>query len=193
MKYGPKIINEICEELIKTPNIRYVCKKMGIDHSTFYRWMSHHHTFFKNVTASLEMGRDRMNDVAEGIIIGGIQNGDSKCTTYWLSHNSPRYSSPEHRKYLKGVNKNTIKLLEEPTPENSIESLFEHYFDIYECMQAVLGLKKAKEKIDIFVKMICHGKPDLEEIFYAAYTEWKNNKDEASKKREKILSKYKDS
>jgi hypothetical protein len=70
MKYGPKITNEICEELIKTPNIRYVSKKMGIDHSTFYRWMSHHHTFFKVVTSYLEIGRDRMNDVAEGVIMG---------------------------------------------------------------------------------------------------------------------------
>ena len=188
MKYGPRITYQIGEELIKTPNIRYVCKKMGIDHSTFYRWMSHHHTFSKLVTGYIEIGRDRMSESAEGVIIGGIQNGDFKCATYWLSHNSPRYSSSEQEEYLGSVSKKISKMLDEETPENSSESLFEHYFDIYECMQAVFGLKKAKEKIDIFVKMICHGKPDLEDIFYASYTEWKNNKDEANKKREDILS-----
>jgi hypothetical protein len=181
MRFESQIVKQICEELQKMPNVRHVCNKVGIDHSTFYRWTGKHHTFSQLVTAALLMGRDRISEAAEGVIITGIQNGDRKCSTYWLSHNNPRYSSREQALYLKGVNESVMEILEEPRPSDS-SATFDMLFDMYEDMQEIFGLGSAKEKIDKFVKFACQEDPKLEEIFYGAYSEWKTNKDDLKKK-----------
>lgn len=181
MRFGPRITQEICEEFIKTPNIRYVCKKIGIDHSTFYRWLSKHHSFYQLVMGALAMGRDRMNDAAEGVIISGIQRNEFKSAKYWLAHNDPRYATSKQAEYLKGVNNNYIKILNEPTPDNN-ESTFQTFFETYETMQEVFGIEKAKDRIGKLVKIFCHGDTDLEKIFYASYFEWKTEKDNLNKK-----------
>ncbi|MFA5312225.1 MAG: hypothetical protein WC375_02765 [Methanomassiliicoccales archaeon] len=163
------------------PSIRHVCSKVGIDHSTLYRWMSKHHSFYLLVTGALNMGRDRVSEAAESVIIRGIQDNDRKSAAYWLSHNDQRYSSREQARYLHSINERVMATLEEPTPNGS-EATFDIYFDAYESMQKVFGHDSAKERIDKLVKFACHEDPTLEEIFYAAYSEWKTNKDELERK-----------
>jgi len=163
------------------PSIRHVCKKVGIDHSTFYRWMSKHHSFYQLVMGALEMGRDNMNDAAEAVIIGGIQRNELKAASYWLSHNSPRYSSREQTEYLKHKNDSLIRILNEPTPDNA-ESTFQTFFEVYESMQKIFGNEDAEKRIGKLVKVFCHGNLELEKIFYSAYLEWKTDKDEYEKK-----------
>lgn len=166
------------------PNIRYVCTKVAIDHSTFYRWMEKYHSFYKAVLKALDMGRDRMNDAAEGVIISGIQRNEFKHASYWLSHNSPRYSSSEQLRYLRSINNNLIEIMKEETPKDSSEATFEIYFDAYESMIKVFGKETADDRIDKLVRLACYGDPELEKIFYASYAEWKTNKDEIKRRTE---------
>lgn len=184
MRFGPKITDQICEELIKMPNIRYVCNKVGIDHSTFYRWMTKHYSFYIQVMSALAMGRDRMNDAAEGVIISGIQAGEMKSATYWLAHNEPRYASPAKARYLDAFNATLVEILEKPRPNDS-QVMFETMFDSFEVMEKSLDAKEAKKIIDGYVKFAFREDMKLEEIFYASYSEWKTSKDEY-KRRKKI-------
>lgn len=177
MRFCTRITDQICKELINMPNIRIVCKKVDIDHSTFYRWLSKHHAFYQLVMGALSMGRDRMNDAAESVIISGIQRNDFKSASYWLSHNDPRYSTHQQTQYLKGINDGLIKIIKEPIPDNS-ESTFQTFFEAYKTMQELFGYKEAEKRIEKFVKIFCHGDTELEKIFYSAYSEWKTNNDE---------------
>lgn len=192
MRYGPNIIDQICEELHKVPNIRYVCKKLGIHPSTFYRWMMNHHHFYKRVEGALVIGRDRMVDAAEGVIINGIQNGDTKCATYFLSHNSPRYSSREQAEYLSQINQSLMKIMEEPTPENDSSSSFDFYFDAYYRMEEFFGAKEALRRITVYTDALCHGDPELQKIFFVAYSDWKANQEASKRKEEAMRSLTKD-
>lgn len=180
MRYGKKITNDIYEELLRMPNIRYVCKKVGINPSTFYRWMSIHHAFYKLVTAGLAMGRERMNDAAESVIISGIQRNEFKSATYWLSHNDPQYSNKEQLEKILRKTKSLVKVLKESTPNNA-ESKFETFFEAYESMQKIFGIQKAEKRIHDYVRVFCEGDLELEKIFYVAYSEWKTAKDEMEK------------
>lgn len=174
MKYGPNIVKQICDELGNVPNIRYVCKKFGIDHSTFYRWMSRHHKFYQDVTASLIVGRRKICDAAEGVIINGIQNNDYRCSVYFLSHNDGRYINTQRISYLEHLNRTDLDILKEKPPDDSkFEALFDQYF-LFEIGKTTS--KKAKKLIDPFVKNVFSEDPALEEIFHAAYAEWKKNK-----------------
>jgi len=122
-----------------------------------------------------------MNDAAEGVIISGIQRNEFKSASYWLSHNSPRYSTSVQARYLQGINENLIEIINESTPHNP-ESTFQIYFETYETMQKIFGKEDAEKRIDKLVKVFCHGDPELEKIFYASYTEWKTDKDDLEKK-----------
>ena len=57
MRYSIDIEERIIKELEKVPNIRYICNKVGIDHSTFYRWLLRHPTFNKEVMVALRRCR----------------------------------------------------------------------------------------------------------------------------------------
>lgn len=178
MKYGSDITKRFCEELIKVPSVRIVCAKLGIDHSTFYRWMAKHHTFYKKVTVALAVGRDRMCEAAESVIIRGIQNNDFKAATYWLAHNSPRYGNLDQHRILYGINKSEIEIVTERRPEQPEEAAFEFLFKLYEDSQKIFDPDHARTHIEKYVKLMCHGDTALEEIFFAAYQEWKKDKDE---------------
>jgi hypothetical protein len=190
MRYGDDLTKRIGEELIKLPNVRAVCAKVGIDHSTFYRWLSKHYTFNKSVTAALVMGRDRMNDAAEGVIIRGIQDNNQKAAEYWLKHNDPRYANQYQHNKLYGINENHIKMLNEAYPKDPRETAFESFFEMCEGTYKVFDPGKAKIHIDKFVKFMCHGDDQLEDIFYAAYAEWQKDKDEYERKKSEFPDEY---
>ncbi|HCC05346.1 TPA: hypothetical protein DEP58_03505 [Patescibacteria group bacterium] len=188
MKYNPDITTHIVKELVKIPNIRYVCAKIGIDHSTFYRWMSQHHTFFKLVTAALVMGRDNTTDVAEGIIIKRLQNDDYKAAIFWLTHNSSHYATSEQTRRIYMHTKHASEILSETAfSVGPGETAFEVMFDLYERSENILGIEHARKHIEKFVKFMCHGDENLEQIFYASYAEWKAEKTEYEEKEKKAF------
>lgn len=184
MRYGPDIVERVVEELQKVPSIRNVCKKVGIDHSTFYRWMAQHFDFHKEVEAALMVGRRNINDAAEGVIISGIQKGDHKSAVYWLGHNNERYvESKQFRQFQYLEYWNTELLKKKTTDEMSpFEGLFEHHFALSKMMSAEQVLEAVSPLVDI----VCHGDPKLKDIFYSAYTEWEIKKLELEKRLSKL-------
>jgi hypothetical protein len=81
-----------------------------------------------------------------------------------------------------------MEIIQEPLPNDS-RATFDVYFDVYETMQNVFGLESAKKRIDKLVKLACHEDLALQEIFYVAYSEWKTNKDEISRKTKDAMPK----
>lgn len=184
MRYSKDLVERICDELRKIPNIRYVCKKVGIDHSTFYRWMIRHHTFHQAVTDALFFGREGINDAAESVIITGIQNGSVKCATYWLGHNHERYLSVERVPYTEHLTRNMVTLLKSPIPK---ESIFEELYDYYFRAQKIFNTEDMEKHVYPLMKFIFHGDPELEKIFYATYEEWKENRIEHERKEQAVM------
>lgn len=183
MKFGPKITEQFCEELKKVPNIRYACKKLGIDRSTFYRWIMKHFVFHQRIIDALSIGREGINDAAESVIITGVQNGDVKCSTYWLGHNHERYVPVERVRYLQHLDKSDIEFMNKPIPNESMfEALFDHYFQVEE----IMGIDRAKDNMTPLVNLVCREDPALIDIFFASYEEWKTAKLDREDKTKKV-------
>ncbi len=173
MKYEQDIVKQITEELQKIPNIRYVCNKFGIHHSTYYRWVVLHFKFHQAVVGALAIGREQMNDAAESVIISGIQNGDIKAAIHYLSHNHERYIRTERVRYYQYLDKENLKFMKKEIPD---ESQFENLLKYYMLLEDVYPKKKAKTIIDPLIKITCHGDEELETIFYSVYEESKKSK-----------------
>lgn len=165
-----KLKEEICEELKKVPNIRYVCRKVGIDRSTFYRWLSNHFGFQKEVEAALLIGRDTVNDMAQSVIINGVQNSDVKCAMYWLSHNHERYISPERVDYFELLENRTHDLL---TKKKAEYAKFDELFEAYFIFENSHGKEIARELMDIVVTKLVYSDAELKQIFFEMYKEYK--------------------
>ncbi len=182
MKYDDNLVGKICEELKKVPNIKYVAKKVGIDRSTLYRWRLRHHLFDKEMTDAIAIGRESINDSAESVIINGVQNGDIKCATYWLSHNHERYIAVERVSHHRQLEKEDIEFVRRPIPE---DANFDKAFDYYFSLESMHGEKIALKKVKVIVDFLCHDDKNLIDIFYAALAEFKkkiNNYDEKVRK-----------
>ena len=174
MKYEPELIKRICDELVKMPSIRHVCSKIGIDHSTFYRWQSKHPTFYKLTLVALVMGRDRMCEAAESVVVRGIQENNFKAATYWLSHNHPRYASQMQHNKLYDINENHIDILSgKDTPITAIPEFETMYSLCLKYEKFYTGKGEAREHIEKLVKERCLGDQALEQIFYVTYEDWK--------------------
>lgn len=171
------------------PIIQNVCKKVGIDRSTFYRWMAKHHTFGQEVVGALVVGRERINDAAEGVIISGIQNNDRRAAIYWLSHNSTRYTAMERVEFMNYLNRRDYLYLGSKKPPNEGQRVFDVLFVAYSQYEEVFGAEEAKTIIDPLVKIVSNSDTDLENIFYVAYREWKNKVDAGREKLARVKNK----
>lgn len=173
MKYNSDLIKQITEELQKVPNIRNVCLKVGIDHSTFYRWLTKHVTFHKEVLAALYVGRKKMCDAAEGVIIAGIQRGDRSSATYYLSHNDERYMGSEKALHHRMLDHTDLKILKSETQPKYLT--FENLFEFYEKTELAYESPLADRIMKSFIELYCFDDPKLIDIFYSAYLEKKKN------------------
>lgn len=178
MKYGPNITREVCKELENIPNIRYACKKVGIDHCTFYRWMYSYNEFEKAVTSSLLTGRMKISDVAEGNIISEVQRGDYKASVYFLSHNDHRYAPNSDKiALMRELDQITKKNLNKEPDHDSL--LFNRLFKKLFLFEVSGKTKKyARDIMGPTIEDVFVGDPELKELFYASYEEWKNKKRE---------------
>lgn len=179
MRYSAKLMTEICDELKKIPNIKYVCRKFNINRSTFYRWRVRHHTFEQNITEALCIGRESINDSAESVIITGVQDGDVKCATYWLSHNHERYVAVERVPYLEHLNRNDRKFVKEPIPDDSV---FDHLAKYLYILEDIRGEDVARKEFIPLVEWVCHEDSKLIDIFYSTYAEYKQRQDNKTDK-----------
>lgn len=181
MRYGPEIVEQILEELRKVPNIRYVCNKVGIDHSTFYRWMDDHLKFHQMVELALYLGRQKMNDAAESVIVNGIQNNDYRSAVYWLSHNSERYVGVERIRYFQYLEKHLLEFLHKSEDTDVLEAaLFVHF----QMLEDSLGEDKARVEMVHLASAFCRGDRDKTANLRARYMQWQKERNEGKEKKE---------
>lgn len=185
MRYSPDIIKQVVAELEKAPVIRHVCAKVGIDHSTFYRWMTKHPTFLKSVLNALWLGRKRMNDTAESVIIGGIQNHSIRAATFWLSHNEERYMSFEKAKHHQMLEAQLYEVMHNDLPED-YPTTFEKLFDVMYDNQRSFGTKITEKMMRPLIELVFREDPSLIDLFYASYEGWKRDKEDLKKRGEEL-------
>lgn len=80
------------ETLSQLPNISWACGKTDIPRSTIYRWQSEDMSFKERVKTAIRSSIASVNDKAEANIISAINNGDTKCSKYWLEHHKENYA-----------------------------------------------------------------------------------------------------
>lgn len=83
--------SKLLEFLAETPIVTFACKKVGLDRTTYYRWRKDDKDFRDQADKFLSIGRMRINDMAESVIIKKINADDTRCSIFWLAHNDPRY------------------------------------------------------------------------------------------------------
>lgn len=180
MRYGADIAERIIKELEKVPNIRYVCKKVGIDHSTFYRWTLRHPTFNKEVAMALHQGRSVISGAAETVIIKRVQEEDYKASTFWLTHHDPNYMQYEKGKQYGFIMERTLGILRKPVEFDG--SNFETLFELYDEIEENWGDDAADGMIVSVVKLFCEGDENLIELFNIANTRRKKERAENDKR-----------
>lgn len=181
MRYGDDITKRIVKELEVIPNVRYVCNKVGIDHSTFYRWIMRHPTFNKKVLMALFVGREAINGSAETVIIKGVQRGEHKSATFWLSHNDSRYMQKEKGKHYSSLLNRDSDIVSKPVEKgHNFETMFSIIYDLEKNFEADI----AYHIFEPFIKVFCNDEQNLIDIFNASYQEWKIDfeKEEKAKK-----------
>jgi len=174
MIYGPDITKRICEELKKAPNIRHICAKFGIDHSTFYRWMGSHPTFHKNVLASLYFGREYVTGAAESIILKGINIGDFRSASFWLTHNEPRYMQKDKGEHYGKLLEMDYNFMKKVRPEDEIN--FEKIFELFQELEGIFPPEYLWKVTKPIIGLFCLDDKDLPDILKASYMEWKSDK-----------------
>lgn len=84
-----KILNELENNPIPSVAVR----KVGISHSTYYRWIKEDSNFEHKARQAIDIGRSRFNDLAISQLIKKVQESDMRAIEYWLRHNDERYRS----------------------------------------------------------------------------------------------------
>lgn len=81
----------VLEELKNIPIVTVACKRAGIAHATFYRWLKADKEFAEAVEEANRVGTELMNDMGESQLITLMKNGNAGAIRYWLEHNHPKY------------------------------------------------------------------------------------------------------
>lgn len=176
MRFGPDIIDRILKELEKVPNIRYVCSKVGIDHSTFYRWLMRYPSFNKRVTMAIFLGKRAISGTAETVIIKGVQNGDYRSATFWLSHNDPQYMQRDKGRHHGDLLEMQTKMLKKPIKYDgsNFESLFQVLYEFEKSFGVDTESNRTAKKV--FIDLFCDDDKELIELCHASYEDWRINK-----------------
>ena len=177
MRYGADIAERIIKELEKVPNIRYVCKKVGIDHSTFYRWLLRHPTFNKEVEIALFLGRAAISGVAETVVIKGVQAEDYRASTFWLTHQDPHYMQHAKGRQYALIMDRTANILKKEIEFNGDN--FESLFKVYDEIEEGWGKEAADGITPIYANAFCDGDKELIELFDIANRRRKKEEAEA--------------
>jgi hypothetical protein len=172
MRYGPDIIKIIVSSLEEVPNIRHVIKKVGIHHSTYYKWFVMYPEFREKVTIALFKGRSSMSDMAEGNIFRGIKEGDKASSRFYLSHNNPRYMTYDKHIHYGRMMKDDLEKSKPGTYPDG--ELFDEMFPKFLLLEELHGADKAKTYMDALLNVSMGDNDELIDIFYACYEEWKN-------------------
>lgn len=175
-KYSASLVKEFIAELEKVPMIRQACSKIGLDHSTVYRWMTKHPDLYTKVHMALNIGRRNVTDAAESVIVQGIQNSDRKSAEFWLTHNDQRYMKPKQGEYFGILMSHLLKKMEEHEADKT-QMRFDQLFKLYDYVEQNYSEPEIiKHWVDPFIEVYCDNDPKLMEVFRRAYAEWKKDK-----------------
>lgn len=177
-KYNENLVKEFISELEKVPMIRQACSKIGIDHSTVYRWMIKHPDFFSKVQIALTIGRKNVTDAAESVILNGIQNKEFRSAAFWLQHNEYRYMKPKQGEYYDNLTYTTLKRVEKIYEEDD-RPRFDKLFKLYDKIEREYPDEPEAVKywVNPYIDIFCEHDPKLIEVFHRAYQEWKKDKE----------------
>lgn len=88
---------KLIEELAANHIVESACKKVGVSRATYYRWLSDDPNFDEAADEARAQGKERVNDLAESVVIKGIKAEDFRYVNLWLKHNHPHYVSKGRR------------------------------------------------------------------------------------------------
>lgn len=175
-KYNASLVKEFVEELEKVPMIRQACSKIGIDHSTVYRWMQKHPDFYSKVQHALVIGRMNVTDAAESVILHGIQNKEFRSAAFWLRNNEYRYMRAAQGEYHSNLAYSTVKKIEEHFADTK-QIRFDQLFKLYEYVERNYPEPEAiTHWVSPFIDLYCDNDPKLIAAFHSAYAGWKKDK-----------------
>lgn len=140
--------NKIIKLFKENPITSSVCKKAGVSRSTFYRWLDEDYEFKKEVEIALEIGRNKLIDVAESKLISRMNEGDQRAVEFYLKNNSKRYVTPTVR-FVVNQHNMEIKDLEEQIRQ--ARSAQDGIFDLIskdELERIMLKLSKEESDMD---------------------------------------------
>ncbi len=90
-----KIQHKFIQELQNAPIVQAACDKLGVSRNCYYRWLKKDPAFAREAEQALSQGEARVNDIAESVVLRGIQKQEWVPTKYWLDH--------RHEKFKKGT------------------------------------------------------------------------------------------
>ena len=82
---------KIIEMLKENPIVDFVCKKLGVGRSTYYRWYTDDKEFAKAVDNSLMEGSSLMSSMAESQLLQLIKEKNLGAIMFWLRNKHPDY------------------------------------------------------------------------------------------------------
>lgn len=174
MRYGPDLVKKFLDILRETPNIRYACTKMGIHHATYYRWRMRHPDFYGEVLFAIGIGREKMNDIAESVILKKVQEGDLGASKYWLGNNNIRYMTKEKSwQHARAEKLEADEALRKHLPENF--NIFDDYFMSYYILEGLNGEETTKEIMTPILKL-AFPEDGMVDMYFVSYEFWKKSK-----------------
>lgn len=180
MKYDEEITKKILKELEDHPNIRRAVKKVGIDHSTYYRWRDSHKEFREQTNKSLSIGTAIGIEILEGVLFNKAQQGDFASIKHWLAHNSRKYMSVDRVLLYDGVGE--VKRTKQGSRQVAISSeeegkdFFEEWYQQMYDLEIEFDFETATKTMDFWLRPVWGKFPELRMVFYSTYAVWAKNK-----------------
>ncbi len=137
--HDDKTKEKLLKELRKFGNVYLSCLKVGIDKSTFYRWIKKDRKFNKLAKEAIKEGRENICDVAEHALLQNLKEKKMEAIKYALAHNSKRYKD-EKKSNVVIFHKKDFPI---PEPQKTLEDLI-----IDDEEQTYIELNKIKEKFE---------------------------------------------
>jgi len=184
MIYGPDITKRIVALLAENANVRYVCSKVGIDHSTFYKWKMHYPEFDRQVMYALHLGRSNLGDVAEAVVVNKMQDGDMNAAKFYLTHNNTRYMTKQKENQYRHLLQTEARTIDRAEESENITKFIE-FFEPYIILEETIGPEEAKRRMEPIVR-ISFGEEAIVSLFFDSYEEWKKQQNTDVELREQL-------
>ena len=92
-KTQTQLKKEFIRRIEEYPIVQSICIKLNIPRSTIYSWFNSDKKFKEKVDKKILLGRETVNDIAEGGLIKSIKDGKTDAIKFWLIHNNDRYKN----------------------------------------------------------------------------------------------------